>query len=103
MKLATLRASRPDGQLVVVSHDLARCVSAGRIVPSLQAALDDWDRVAPALAVVVVVHRELLTTVNVQGRAAGPAASSMRRCSRARESRDITVPAGTPSTAAASL
>lgn len=50
MKLATLRASRPDGQLVVVSHDLARCVSAGRIVPSLQAALDDWDRVAPALA-----------------------------------------------------
>lgn len=49
MKLATLRANRPDGQLVVVSHDLARCVSAGRIVPSLQAALDDWDRAVPAL------------------------------------------------------
>lgn len=50
MKLATLRANRPDGQLVVVSHDLSRCVSAGRIAPSLQAALDDWERHAPALA-----------------------------------------------------
>lgn len=50
MKLATLRANRPDGQLVVVSHDLSRCVSAGRIAPSLQAALDDWDRLSPALA-----------------------------------------------------
>lgn len=50
MKLATLRANRPDGQLVVVSHDLTRCVSAGRIAPSLQAALDDWDRLAPALS-----------------------------------------------------
>ena len=49
MKLATLRNGRPDGQLVVVSADLARCVSAGRIVPTLQAALDDWERVAPAL------------------------------------------------------
>jgi fumarylacetoacetate (FAA) hydrolase len=50
MKLATLRASRPDGQLVVVSDDLTRFVSAGRIAPSLQAALDDWDRLSPALA-----------------------------------------------------
>lgn len=50
MKLATLRSNRPDGQLVVVSKDLARCVSAGRIAPSLQAALDDWERCAPLLA-----------------------------------------------------
>jgi fumarylacetoacetate (FAA) hydrolase len=50
MKLATLRASRPDGQLVVVSDDLTRFVSAGRIAPSLQVALDDWDRLSPALA-----------------------------------------------------
>ena len=49
MKLGTLRNGRPDGQLVVVSGDLARCVSAGRIAPSLQAALDDWDRAEPAL------------------------------------------------------
>ena len=50
MKLATLRNGRPDGQLVVVSADLERCVSAGRIAPTLQAALDDWDRAAPSLA-----------------------------------------------------
>ena len=49
MKLATLRSGRPDGQLVVVSSDLTRCVSAGRIAPSLQSALDDWGRAAPAL------------------------------------------------------
>lgn len=50
MKLATLRNARPDGQLVVVSSDLTRCVSAGRIAPDLQAALDDWDHAAPLLA-----------------------------------------------------
>lgn len=50
MKLATLRNDRPDGQLVVVSTDLARYVSAGRIAPTLQAALDDWDRTVPALS-----------------------------------------------------
>ena len=33
MKLATLRNSRPDGQLVVLSADRARFVSAGRIAP----------------------------------------------------------------------
>jgi fumarylacetoacetate (FAA) hydrolase len=49
MKLATLRNGRPDGQLCVVSADLTRCVSAGRIAPSLQSALDDWNRAAPAL------------------------------------------------------
>ncbi|UYN99751.1 MAG: fumarylacetoacetate hydrolase family protein [Devosia sp.] len=49
MKLATLRASRPDGQLVVVSADLGRYVSAGRVAPTLQAALDEWERAAPAL------------------------------------------------------
>lgn len=50
MKLATLRANRPDGQLVVVSNDLTRCVSAGRIAPTLQAALDDWQRLSPELS-----------------------------------------------------
>ena len=50
MKLATLRNGRPDGQLVVLSADLARYVSAGRIAPTLQAALDDWDVHAPALS-----------------------------------------------------
>ena len=50
MKLATLNNGRPDGQLVVVSNDLARCVSAGRVAPTLQAALDGWEVCAPALA-----------------------------------------------------
>jgi fumarylacetoacetate (FAA) hydrolase len=50
MKLATLRSGRPDGQLVVVSSDLTRCVSAGRVAPSLQAALDDWTHAEPALS-----------------------------------------------------
>jgi len=49
MKLATLRNGRPDGQLVVVSRDGRRAVSAGRIAATLQAALDDWDAALPAL------------------------------------------------------
>lgn len=53
MKLATLRNGRPDGQLVVLSTDAARYVSAGRIAPTLQAALDDWNAHAPALSALV--------------------------------------------------
>lgn len=49
MKLATLRNGKPDGQLVVVTRDLTRFVSAGRFAPTLQAALDDWDAVSPKL------------------------------------------------------
>ena len=49
MKLATLRNGRPDGQLVVVSTDLSRFVSAGRVAPHLQAALDNWAEAEPAL------------------------------------------------------
>ena len=48
MKLASLKGGR-DGHLVVVSDDLAWCADARHIVPTLQAALDDWDRVAPLL------------------------------------------------------
>ncbi|HEX8447642.1 MAG TPA: fumarylacetoacetate hydrolase family protein [Sphingomonas sp.] len=48
MKLGSLKSGR-DGRLVVVSHDLAWCADAAHIAPTLQAALDDWDRVAPAL------------------------------------------------------
>lgn len=49
MKLATLRNGRPDGHLVVVSRDLARHVSAGRVASTLQAALDEWERTEPLL------------------------------------------------------
>lgn len=48
MKLASLKAGR-DGRLVVVSDDLAWYADAGRIAPTLQAALDDWDIIAPRL------------------------------------------------------
>jgi fumarylacetoacetate (FAA) hydrolase len=48
MKLASLKSGR-DGRLVVVSDDLAWCTDAGHIAPTLQAALDDWERLEPAL------------------------------------------------------
>jgi len=48
VKLASLKQGR-DGRLVVVSNDLAWCTDAGHIAPTLQAALDDWDRLEPAL------------------------------------------------------
>ena len=50
MKLATLKDRTRDGMLVVVSRDLTRCISARPIAATLQAALDDWDHVAPRLA-----------------------------------------------------
>lgn len=49
MKLASLRDGTRDGQLVVVSKDVTRCCAATNIAPTLQAALDDWDNVAPLL------------------------------------------------------
>ena len=49
MKLASERTSGRDGGLLVVARDLQRCVSAADIAPTLQAALDDWKRVAPQL------------------------------------------------------
>lgn len=48
MKLASLRAGR-DGRLVIVSDDLHWFTDAGLIAPTLQAALDDWDRCEPEL------------------------------------------------------
>lgn len=50
MKLGSLKGGR-DGRLVVVSHDLAWCADAAHITPSLQAALDDWDAIAPQLEI----------------------------------------------------
>jgi fumarylacetoacetate (FAA) hydrolase len=50
MKLATLRRDGRDGRLVVVSRDLTRCVPVPAIALTLQAALDDWNALAPRLA-----------------------------------------------------
>ncbi|HVO03555.1 MAG TPA: fumarylacetoacetate hydrolase family protein [Candidatus Cybelea sp.] len=49
MKLATLRDGTRDGRLVVVSRDLARCISAMPMAKTLQTALDDWDAVKGTL------------------------------------------------------
>lgn len=48
MKLASLKSGR-DGQLVVVSDDLAWYADASHIAPTMQYALDNWDQVAPSL------------------------------------------------------
>jgi len=48
MKLASLKHGR-DGRLVVVSRDLSRYLPVPDIAPTLQAALDDWDALAPRL------------------------------------------------------
>ena len=49
MKLATLKDATRDGSLIVVSRDLARAAPATAIAPTLQAALDDWQTLAPPL------------------------------------------------------
>jgi fumarylacetoacetate (FAA) hydrolase len=50
MKLATLKDGSRDGRLAVVSRDLTRYTDASFLIPTLQAALDDWRRMSPHLA-----------------------------------------------------
>jgi fumarylacetoacetate (FAA) hydrolase len=50
MRLATLRDGTRDGALIVVGRDGDRYLRPGGATPTLQAALDDWDRAAPLLA-----------------------------------------------------
>lgn len=49
MKLGTLKEGGRDGTLIVVSRDLSRAVKATAIAPTLQAALDQWNHLAPRL------------------------------------------------------
>jgi fumarylacetoacetate (FAA) hydrolase len=49
MKLATLKDGSRDGQLVVVSRDLATAHFATGIATRLQQVLDDWNYLAPLL------------------------------------------------------
>ncbi len=49
MKLATYKDGSRDGQLLVVSRDLASAHYANGIATRLQQALDDWNFVAPQL------------------------------------------------------
>jgi fumarylacetoacetate (FAA) hydrolase len=48
VKLASLKPGR-DGRLVVVSRDLSRCQAVPGIAATMQAALDDWAALEPAL------------------------------------------------------
>jgi fumarylacetoacetate (FAA) hydrolase len=50
MKLASLKEGGRDGTLVVVNRDLTRAAKVPEIARTLQQALEDWDRAAPALA-----------------------------------------------------
>lgn len=73
MKLATLDDGSRDGRLVVVSRAGDRFASAAAIARSMQAALDDWDQAAPALAELssaVDGHRVETETLDVRRLAA---------------------------------
>ena len=48
MRLATLRDGTPDGRLVFISPDGSRYAEAN--LPTLQAAMEAWDELAPATA-----------------------------------------------------
>ncbi len=48
MKLASLKEGR-DGRLLVVDRGLKSAVAVPHIAPTMQAALDDWDRLAAKL------------------------------------------------------
>ncbi len=50
MKLATLKDGSRNGKLLVVSRNLTRFTDASFLAPTLQAALDDWRRIAPHLS-----------------------------------------------------
>lgn len=50
MKLGTKSNGTRDGQLMVVSRDLKRCVEAGAGIPTMQAALDRWNEVETSLS-----------------------------------------------------
>ncbi len=65
MKLATLDNGTRDGELVVVSRDLARCVTVPEIARTLQGALDAWNAAAPSLAAIAdeLDHRRMPDSV----------------------------------------
>lgn len=72
MKLATYKDGSRDGQLVVVSRDLATAHFATGIADRLQQALDDWGFIAPQL-------QDLSETLN-HGKARHAFPFDPRRC-----------------------
>ena len=71
MKLATLKDGTRDGRLVVVSRNLSHAAPAPH-VKTLQAALDDWETIAPEL--------EALSARLNQGMIAGTMAFNAEEC-----------------------
>ncbi|MFO0297226.1 MAG: fumarylacetoacetate hydrolase family protein [Pseudomonadota bacterium] len=72
MKLATLKDGSRDGQLAVVSRDLAQAHFAAGIAPTLQRVLDDWNFLSPQL-------EDLYATLNA-GKARHAFPFEPRRC-----------------------
>ena len=72
MKLATLQDGSRDGQLVVVSRDLASAHFASGIATRLQQVLDDWNYLSPQL-------EDLYATLN-GGKARHAFAFDARQC-----------------------
>jgi len=72
LKLATYKDGSRDGQLVVVSRDLATAHYATGIANTLQQALDDWNFIAPQL-------QDLYVTLN-QGKARHAFPFEPRQC-----------------------
>ena len=72
MKLATLKDGSRDGQLVVVSRDLATAHHASGIATTLQQVLDDWNFLSPQL-------EDLYATLN-GGKARHAFAFEPRQC-----------------------
>lgn len=59
MKLATLKNSERDGELIVVSRDLTRAVIASSVAKNLQEVLDNWkDCEAPLQSVYEMLNSE---------------------------------------------
>jgi fumarylacetoacetate (FAA) hydrolase len=72
MKIATLKDGSRDGQLAVVSRDLAQAHFATGIATRLQQLLDDWNFISPQL-------EDLYQTLN-QGKARHAFAFDPRHC-----------------------
>src|SRR3546814_15935779 len=73
MKLATRKNGTRDGELVVVSRDLTRCVTVPQVAHTLQDALDRWSEVAAGLA-------EISDAMNLGGLDAEAQAFDPARC-----------------------
>lgn len=72
MKLATYQNGRRDGQLMLVSRDLAKTLAVPQVAQTMQQLLDDWHTLAPQL-------EELYQALNA-GTLEGTEAFDERKC-----------------------